>query len=61
MQTTQSSTHHDAWHKASYSSTGNDCVEVSEGAVTGVRDTQHRELGHLDFVASEWASLLKAL
>ncbi len=61
MQTTQSSSEHTFWHKASYSSTGNECVEVSEGATTGVRDTQNRELGHLDFAASEWNNLLKAL
>lgn len=63
MQATQSHTNinTDRWHKASYSSTGNDCVEVCEGAVTGMRDTQNRELGHLAFTASEWAGLIKTL
>lgn len=60
MQATQS-TKTNAWHKASYSSTGNDCVEVAEGAVTGVRDTQNREKGALAVPAAEWRALLQAL
>jgi hypothetical protein len=47
------------WHKSSYSGgNGGDCVEVAEGAVTGIRDTQNRELGHLAVPAGEWAALL---
>ncbi|MFL1380722.1 MULTISPECIES: DUF397 domain-containing protein [unclassified Nocardiopsis] len=46
------------WHKSSYSDTGSQCVEVSEGVTTGVRDTQHRELGHLEFAAAEWTALV---
>lgn len=61
MQATQSPTSTEHWHKASYSSTGNDCVEVCEGAVTKMRDTQNRSLGHLDFSATEWTGLLKTL
>ncbi|WP_436892020.1 DUF397 domain-containing protein [Nocardiopsis dassonvillei] len=37
---------------------GSRCVEVSEGVTTGVRDTRHRELGHLEFTASEWTALV---
>ncbi|GAA1780236.1 MULTISPECIES: DUF397 domain-containing protein [Streptomonospora] len=48
-----------AWHKSSYSSGGADnCVEVAEGAQTLVRDTQHREQGHLVFPAQEWQAFL---
>ncbi|TDQ53150.1 DUF397 domain-containing protein [Actinorugispora endophytica] len=48
------------WHKSSYSSgNGGNCVEVAElpGSVL-VRDTQYRELGHLDFVAGAWSAFL---
>lgn len=51
-----------AWHKSSYSGTaGGNCVEVAEGADVLVRDTQHREHGHLSFQGGEWASLLNTL
>ena len=46
------------WHKASYSAEQGACVEVSEGPTTGVRDTQHRDLGTLLFAASEWQAFL---
>ena len=46
------------WHKSSYSNAGENCVEVSEGAETRVRDTQNREQGHLVFPGDEWAALL---
>jgi hypothetical protein len=50
------------WHKSSYSGgDGGNCVEVAEGPVTGIRDTQHRELGHLSAPAPEWAALLAAV
>ncbi|MBB6119208.1 DUF397 domain-containing protein [Nocardiopsis algeriensis] len=53
---------HEKWHKSSYSGgNGGDCVEVSEGPVTGLRDTRNRELGHLDLPAREWVSLLGLL
>ncbi|MFB8765328.1 DUF397 domain-containing protein [Nocardiopsis alba] len=48
------------WHKSSYSTGAHNCVEVSEGVTTQVRDTQHRELGHLSFSANEWTALLSA-
>ncbi|PDP85434.1 DUF397 domain-containing protein [Glycomyces fuscus] len=51
-----------AWHKSSYSGGGGgNCVEVAEGRSVLVRDTQHRELGHLTFTSPEWAGLLSAL
>ncbi|MFJ6020749.1 DUF397 domain-containing protein [Nocardiopsis alba] len=49
------------WHKASYSAASGNCVEVSEGAKTLVRDTQNENLGHLGFEAKEWAALLGTL
>jgi hypothetical protein len=48
------------FHKSSYSSTSGQCVEVSEGRDTLVRDTQNRDKATLAFPASEWAALLRA-
>lgn len=48
------------WHKSSYSANGANCVEVSEGPVTGVRDTQNRELGQVKAPAAEWTAFVKA-
>ena len=48
-----------AWHKSSYSSGANNCVEVAEGPVTGVRDTKHRELGTLTYGPAEWRAFLR--
>ena len=50
------------WHTSSYSgATTQNCVEVAEGATTLVRDTQHREAGHLEFPGAEWSALLETL
>ncbi|GAA3991630.1 DUF397 domain-containing protein [Thermobifida alba] len=51
------------WRKSSYSAgNGGACVEVAETASGAlVRDTRHRELGHLEFRHREWAGLLRAL
>ena len=50
------------WHKSSYSgSGGGNCVEVAEGQCVLVRDTQHRERGHLTFGPTEWSGLLNTL
>lgn len=43
---------------SSYSVEQGACVEVAEGPVTGVRDTQSRELGALFFDAGEWQAFL---
>ncbi|QVJ00288.1 DUF397 domain-containing protein [Nocardiopsis eucommiae] len=49
------------WHKSSYSGgNGGDCVEVAEGPVTRIRDTQNRDLGHLEAETGEWTAFLKA-
>ena len=49
------------WHKSSHSTNGGECVEVAEGPRILVRDTQHREQGHLTFDPNEWAGLLNTL
>lgn len=50
------------WHKSTYSPNGSNCVEAREH--TGgadVRDTQNRELGHLEFTRGEWTALVNAV
>ncbi|GAB2520521.1 DUF397 domain-containing protein [Nocardiopsis aegyptia] len=53
---------HLTFRKSSYSGRGDNCVEVADlptGAA--VRDTQHRDLGHLTFTDSgEWQAFLTA-
>ncbi|MET9782397.1 DUF397 domain-containing protein [Nocardiopsis alba] len=49
------------WHKSSYSANGANCVEVTEGPTTGVRDTRHRGLAELSIPVSEWTALLSSL
>ncbi|GAA4896773.1 DUF397 domain-containing protein [Streptomonospora salina] len=52
----------DKWHKSSYSGAKDpNCVEVAEGNETLVRDTQHRDQGHLGFPADEWHAFVTAL
>ncbi|MEY9215308.1 DUF397 domain-containing protein [Thermobifida halotolerans] len=48
------------WHTASYTHEQSACVEVSEGPVTGVRDSKNRDLGALFFPAVEWAAFVRA-
>ncbi|MFW5419314.1 DUF397 domain-containing protein [Nocardiopsis sp. CNT-189] len=47
------------WHKSSYSSGEGSCVEVAEGPTVLVRDTQNRELGHLEYPPRTWAAFLQ--
>ncbi len=49
------------WHKSSYSGNQGACVEVAEGKITRVRDTQHRESGEVAIPSSEWTALLDAV
>jgi hypothetical protein len=51
---------HLRFRKSSYSSaTGQNCVEVADvSGGSAIRDTQHRELGHLAFPSAEWVALL---
>lgn len=46
------------FHKSSYSSSGGNCVEVSEGQATLVRDSQNPDKGTLSLPAGEWIALL---
>lgn len=50
----------EGFHKSTYSNDGSHCVEVAEGPVTLVRDTQNRDAGHLGFPAGEWSALVAA-
>ena len=48
-----------SWRKSSYSGGDNNCVEVADlGGLSGMRDTQNRELGALYFSANEWQAFL---
>jgi hypothetical protein len=49
------------WHKSSYSHASSECVEVAEGSLTLVRDTQNREAATLAVPAREWIALLNDL
>lgn len=49
------------WHKSSYSTGSENCVEVAEGMSVLLRDTQNRDLGHLEFATPEWTALLNTL
>ncbi|MFI6578385.1 DUF397 domain-containing protein [Nocardiopsis sp. NPDC050513] len=49
------------WHKSSYSSSTGECVEVSEGRETLMRDTRNRELGQVSVSAAEWSALINAI
>ena len=49
------------WHVSSYTGGQGNCVEVAEGQGVLVRDTKHRELGHLAFDSAEWTTLLTTL
>jgi hypothetical protein len=46
------------FRKSSYSANESACVEVADApGMSAVRDTQNRELGHLEFPAAEWRAL----
>ncbi len=49
------------WHTSSYSGAEGRCVEVAEGQAVLVRDTQNRELGHIDYTPEAWASFLRGV
>ena len=49
------------WRTSSYSQDRGNCVEVVNGHTHEqyhLRDTQHRDLGHLSFPPAEWRALL---
>ncbi|MFE1104161.1 DUF397 domain-containing protein [Nocardiopsis alba] len=51
------------FRKSSYSGgQTQDCVEVADApGMSAVRDTKHREEGHLPFPSTEWAAFLSTL
>ncbi|MUL43930.1 DUF397 domain-containing protein [Streptomonospora sp. PA3] len=51
------------WHKSSYSgAVHQDCVEVAESPhQVKIRDTKHRDAGHLSLPAAEWSAFLADL
>jgi hypothetical protein len=47
------------WRKSSYSSAGNDCVELADGGdAVLLRDSKHPDQGHLTFTRSELAAFI---
>jgi hypothetical protein len=50
------------WRKSSYSGGGHqNCLEITESPrAVKIRDTQHRELGHLSVPVAEWKAFVKA-
>ncbi len=47
------------WRKSSFSTGGNQCVEVARvGAAVAVRDSKNPQGGHLIFDAAEWRTFL---
>lgn len=47
------------WRKSSYSTGGNQCVEVAHlGAAVAVRDSKNPDAGYLAFGAGEWRAFL---
>lgn len=50
------------FRKSSYSATAQECVEVADfDGGSAVRDTKHREAGHLEFPQQEWSALLDSI
>ncbi|MFD7090417.1 DUF397 domain-containing protein [Streptomyces sp. NPDC056652] len=52
-----------AWHRSSYSTGANNCVECAPNAVGGlaVRDSKEVTRPHLSFSADAWTSFVSAL
>ncbi|GAA2003738.1 hypothetical protein GCM10009799_33580 [Nocardiopsis rhodophaea] len=46
------------WHTSTYTQEKGTCVEVTEGPVTGLRDSMNRHLGALFFASAEWHSFI---
>ncbi|MGI5118598.1 DUF397 domain-containing protein [Marinactinospora thermotolerans] len=49
------------WHKATATNDRGACVEVTEGTVTGIRDTKNRDKGALWFNADEWQAFVEGV
>lgn len=51
-----------AWVKSTYSSGGNNCVEVASfSTAAGVRDSKARERGHLTVPCGPWGEFIDAV
>jgi hypothetical protein len=52
-----------AWHKSTFSGTGQDCVEVADlpGGGKAVRDSKDQDGPHLEFTAGEWDAFRKGV
>lgn len=50
-----------AWQKSSYSANTDNCVEVSAGARTLVRDTKDRQRGQLSVSARTWDAFISSV
>ncbi|MGQ4268547.1 DUF397 domain-containing protein [Nocardiopsis changdeensis] len=49
----------ETWKKSTYSPNSGDCVECRYGdSEAWMRDTKHRDAGHLTFGPSEWVAAL---
>lgn len=51
----------DGYRKSKRSNSQGACVEMNLGAEPRMRDTTHRDLGHLGFTPGAWARTLPAL
>ncbi|WP_338011624.1 DUF397 domain-containing protein [Streptomonospora alba] len=54
----------ETWRTSSYSnSKGGECVEVAATSDRGaaVRDTKHRDAGHLEMPSAEWTAFVAAV
>lgn len=51
----------DDWRISSYSTNGENCVEVARGETTRVRDTKDREGGELAVTRQAWTALLNTI
>lgn len=50
-----------AWRKSTYSGSNNECVEVRRTTgSTDVRDSKHRDAGHLTVSSAAWQAFLDA-
>lgn len=51
-----------SWHKSTYSTGGNNCVEVASTAhATGVRDTKDRTRGSITVSPDAWSAFVSTV
>ncbi|MEV0675719.1 DUF397 domain-containing protein [Actinosynnema sp. NPDC050436] len=49
------------WRKSSYSGNDSNCVEVSPGPATGLRDSKHPDSGHIVISAPAFRAFVRSL